>query len=78
MNAFPPWALQGWIQPPVETSVNRPSCPRHWRFLDATGLCPACQREAEYFARQRAELETARAVALAQENADRAAMWGLV
>lgn len=55
----------------------RPTCGRHWRYLDATGLCSHCQREAAQEAQERAEVELARQVAVAGECADRAVMWGL-
>lgn len=69
MNDFP-WPLR------LKTE-DRLSCSRHWRYLDATGLCSHCQREAAQEAQERAEVELARQVAVAGECADRAVMWGL-
>lgn len=58
-------------------TVARASCNRHWRFLDATGLCPSCQREAVEQAQERSRAEEARQIAVAEECDDRAGMYGL-
>lgn len=57
--------------------ISRASCAWHGRYLDATGLCSHCQREAAQEAQERAQVELARQVAVAGECADRAVMWGL-
>lgn len=58
--------------------LARTTCWRHARFLDASGLCPSCQREAVEAAEERAEVEQARQEAYAQECESRAEMWGMV
>lgn len=68
-----------WLPPQGAERVPaaRVACRRHGRYLDATGLCSHCQREAVQEAQERAEVELARQVAVAGECADRAVMWGL-
>jgi len=58
-------------------SMLRASCPQHGRYLDADGLCPTCQQEAQAASVRRASEEAARLAAIDGELVRLAEMYGL-
>lgn len=61
----------------VQHHMLMPTCGLHARFLDATGLCPTCQREATQQAETRANNEAVRRIAVEAEAAAMAEMYQL-
>lgn len=57
--------------------LPRLHCWIHARYLDATGLCPTCQREAKEQAETRANNEAVRRIAVEAEAAVMAEMYQL-
>lgn len=71
-------AISRWdIELQAQRHLAVPTCGRHARFLDATGLCPTCQREARQQAETRANNEAVRRIAVEAEAAVMAEMYGL-
>lgn len=69
-----------WLSPmgPIWIgTLSRAYCERHGRFLETTGLCPTCQREAIGAAVQRCVAENHRRVSVSRECAERSEMYGL-
>lgn len=74
--------MSGWHNVEVwGTTIEimpRAVCAWHGRYIDATGLCPTCQREARQQAETRANNEAVRRIAVEAEAAVLAEMWGLL
>lgn len=71
-------ALSRWdIELKAQQHLAMPTCGLHARYLDSTGLCPTCQREAKQQAETRANNEAVRRIAVEAEAAVLAEMYQL-